>query len=84
MRVLITLTPSMYREAVAHSVRQHRPGLEVRIAPPEAVEQEVRAFEPHLLVRNDTDWIGQGSLHPLPVIDDGSYYLAYVRVKQPV
>jgi hypothetical protein len=30
MRVLITLTPRIYREAVAHSVRQRRPGLEVK------------------------------------------------------
>ena len=55
MRALITLTPLMYREAVAQSVRERRPGFEVMIAPPEAVEEEVRAFEPHLLVRNDTD-----------------------------
>ncbi len=55
MRVLITLSPLMYREAVAHSVRQRRPGFEVRIASPEVVGEEVRAFEPHLLVRNDTD-----------------------------
>ncbi len=55
MRVLITLSPLMYREAVTQSVRQHRPGFEVRIASPEAVEEEVMSFEPHLLVRNDTD-----------------------------
>jgi hypothetical protein len=66
MRVLITLTPSMYREAVAYSVRQRRPGLEVRIAPPEAVEEEVRAFEPHLLVRNDTDGMDPGMLAGVP------------------
>ena len=55
MRALITLTPRMYREAVAHSLGQRRPGMEVRIAPPEAAEEEIRAFVPHLLVRNDTD-----------------------------
>jgi hypothetical protein len=54
VRVLITLSPRMYREAIAHSLSQRRPSLEVRIAPPEALEQEVRAFEPVLLVRNDT------------------------------
>lgn len=32
MRVLIDLTALMYREAIAHSLRQHRPTLEVRIA----------------------------------------------------
>jgi hypothetical protein len=66
MRALITLTPLMYREAVAHSVRQHRPGFEVRIASPEAVEEEVRTFEPHLLVRNDTDGIDHKVLASVP------------------
>jgi hypothetical protein len=45
----------MYREALALSVQKHRPELEVRIAPPEAVGAEVRSFDPHLLVRNDND-----------------------------
>ena len=66
MRVLITLPPLMYREAVAQSVRQSRPGFEVKIAPPEAVEEEVRTFEPHLLVRNDTDGLGPGVLAGVP------------------
>jgi hypothetical protein len=66
MRALITLTPLMYREAVAHSVRQRRPGFEVRIASPEVVGEEVRAFEPHLLVRNDTDGIDQEVLAIVP------------------
>jgi hypothetical protein len=56
----------MYREAVAYSVRQRRPGLEVRIAPPEAVEGEVRTFEPHLLVRNDTDGMDHKVLASVP------------------
>jgi hypothetical protein len=57
----------MYRETVAHSVRQIRPGFEVRIAPPEAVEEEeVRVFEPHLLVRNDTDGIDHKVLAEVP------------------
>ena len=66
MRMLITLSPLLYREAIAHSVRQSRPGFEVRIAPPEAVEEEVRAFEPHLLVRNDTDGIDHKVLEGVP------------------
>jgi hypothetical protein len=55
MRVLVVLTPLMYREAIAHSLRQHRPALEVRIAAPEAAEEKLKAFAPHLLVHNDTD-----------------------------
>ena len=66
MRALITLTHLMYREAVAQSVRQRRPGFEVRIAPPEAVEEKVRSFEPHLLVRNDTDGIDPRVLEGIP------------------
>ena len=55
MRVLVVLTPLMYREAIAHSLCQHRPALEVRIAAPEAAEEELRSFAPHLLVHSDTD-----------------------------
>ena len=66
MRALITLTPRMYREAVAQSVRRSCPGFEVRIAPLEAVEEEVKAFEPLLLVRNDTDGIDPEVLARVP------------------
>jgi hypothetical protein len=66
VRGLITVSPLMYREAIAHSLRRRRPGFEVRIAPPEAVEEEVRTFEPHLLVRNDTDGIDPGVLEGVP------------------
>ena len=66
MRVLITLHPRMYREAIAHYLSQRRPALEVRIAPPEDAEEEVRAFGPRLLVRNDTDGIDPGVLEGVP------------------
>jgi hypothetical protein len=66
MRTLITLTPLMYREGIASSLRQSRPGFEVRIAPPEAAEEEVRSFEPHLLVRNDTYGIDHKVLGSAP------------------
>jgi hypothetical protein len=45
----------MYREAIAHSLRQNRPALEVRIAVPEAAEEELRSFAPHLFVHSDAD-----------------------------
>jgi hypothetical protein len=66
VRVLITLSPRMYREAIAHSLSQRRPALEVRIAPPEDAEEEVRAFGPDLLVRIDTDGIDPGVLEGVP------------------
>ena len=54
IRVLVTLSPQMYRQAVALSVHRGRPGLvEVRLAPPEAMEEELASFRPHLLVHND-------------------------------
>src|ERR687897_779445 len=54
IRVLVALSPRMYREAVAHSIQQGRPGLvDVRLAPPEAMEAELESFRPHLLVHNE-------------------------------
>ena len=66
MRVLIVLTPLMYREAIAHSLRQNRPHLEVRIAAPEAAEGELRSFAPHLLVHTDTDGLEPAALECVP------------------
>jgi hypothetical protein len=54
IRVLVTLSPRMYREAVALSVQRNRPGLvDVRLAPPQAMEEELQSFRPHLLIHND-------------------------------
>ena len=63
---MVTVSPLMYWEAIALSLHQRRPGLEVRIAPPEDVEEEVRAFEPRLLVRNDTDGLDPRVLANVP------------------
>src|SRR5215207_6711088 len=63
IRVLVTLSPRMYRQAVALSVQRNRPGLvEVRLAPPEAMEAEIASFRPHLLVHEDT----RGGSAPIP------------------
>ena len=54
VRVLVALSPQMYRQAVALCVQRGRPGLvDVRIAPPESMEDELASFRPHLLVHND-------------------------------
>jgi hypothetical protein len=66
MRILIVLTPLMYREAIAHSLRQNRPDLEVRIAAPEAAEGELRSFAPHLLVHTDTDGLDRAAVEGVP------------------
>jgi hypothetical protein len=56
----------MYREAIAHYIRQHRPGYEVRVAASEDAEEEVRVFVPRLLVHNDTDGLDPGVLVSVP------------------
>jgi hypothetical protein len=73
LRILVTITPQMYREAIAHYLRQHRPGYEVRTATPEDVEEEVRVFAPHLLVRNDTDGIDPRALTNVPFMIEVLY-----------
>ncbi len=62
MRALVTITPLMYREAIASSLQTSRPDFEVRIAAPHDAEQEVRDFVPHLLVRNDTDGLEESGV----------------------
>ena|ERR671917_1622673 len=66
MRVLVSITPRMYREAIAFSLSQSRPDFEVRIVAPQDAEAEVRGFGPHLLVRNDTDGLDPGVLEDVP------------------
>jgi hypothetical protein len=55
MRILITVQPLMYREAIALAIHNRRPDIEVLVGPEESLDGEVKRFAPHLLVRNDTD-----------------------------
>jgi hypothetical protein len=67
IRVLVTLSPRMYREAVALSIQRNRPGLvDVRLAPPEAAEAELASFRPHLLVHNDAHRDSRSGAAPIP------------------
>jgi hypothetical protein len=66
IRVLVALSPRMYREAIALSIHHNRPGLEVRSAPPERAERELAAFLPHLLVHNDNAPIPEMALAEVP------------------
>jgi hypothetical protein len=67
IRVLVTLSPRMYRQAVALSVQRNRPGLvDVRLAPPEAMEEELESFRPHLLVYNDARGESSHGVVPIP------------------
>lgn len=55
MRVLVTVRPRMYRQVIALSIHRGRPDLDVRLAAPEASEEELADFRPHLLIHSDTD-----------------------------
>ncbi len=66
VRVLVTLSPRLYREAIASSIRRVRPDAEVRLAPPEDAESELAGFRPHLLVHNDTAPIAEEALEGVP------------------
>jgi hypothetical protein len=66
MRVLVTISPRMYRQAIALSIQNARPGIEVRIAPPEDTEEQLRLFRPDLLLYNDTAPIPEEALERVP------------------
>jgi hypothetical protein len=66
MRVLVSVSPRMYREAIATSIQRHRPGIEVRISPPEDTEEELAAFRPDLLIHDDTVPIPEEVLEGIP------------------
>ena len=67
IRVLVALSPRMYREAVALSIHRNRPGLvDVKLAPPEAAEAELASFRPHLLIHNDARYAGRSGAVPIP------------------
>ena len=52
-RVLISIEPGMYAEALAFSLRKHRPHAEVSLLDPsEDLEAEVRRARPPLIVAN--------------------------------
>jgi hypothetical protein len=69
IRVLVTLSPRMYRQAIAHSIQRARPGLvDVRLAPPEALEEELASFRPHLLVHNEASADARDGALPIPEV----------------
>jgi hypothetical protein len=57
VRILITITPRMYREVLALSIHRHRPDFEVLLAPPWPLDGEAGRFGPHVLV-HDADEAG--------------------------
>ena len=57
MRILVTVSPRMYREALALSIRSRRPDFDVLIAPPWPLDGRAERFSPHVLVQ-DADEAG--------------------------
>ena len=55
VRVLVTVEPRMYREAIALAMQRHRPDAEVMLVSAVGLDGQVDSFEPHMLVRNDSD-----------------------------
>jgi hypothetical protein len=55
VRVLVTVEPRMYREAIALALHRARPHSEVMLAPENVLDGQVGEFAPHVLVRNDSD-----------------------------
>jgi len=55
VRVLVTVEPRMYREAIALALHRVRPDSEVMLAPEDVLDGKVGNFVPHVLVRNDAD-----------------------------
>ena len=66
IRVLIAVSPQMYRQAIALAVQRRRSDAEVRMISPEAAEEELARFQPHLLVYNDTAPCSDGALEGVP------------------
>jgi hypothetical protein len=57
VRILVTISPRMYREVLALSIHRYRPDFEVLLAPPWPRDRRVERFEPHVIV-HDADVAG--------------------------
>jgi hypothetical protein len=55
VRVLVTVEPRMYREAIALAVQRNRPEAEVMLVSEDVLDGQVKDFAPHVLVRNYSD-----------------------------
>ena len=53
VRVLVTVEPRMYREAIALAIQHHRPDAEVMLVSESVLDGQVDGFGPQMLVRND-------------------------------
>src|SRR4051794_3810919 len=54
MRVLVAISPAMYRQTLVYVLTEHRPSLEIKAVDPSDLGREVELFRPDLLVSQDT------------------------------
>ena len=52
MRILVTISPRLYREVTALSIHHRYPDFEVMLAPPDSLDGEAERFGPHALVQD--------------------------------
>ena len=57
MRILITITPRLYREVLALAIHRRCPDFDVLLAPPWPLDGRAERFRPHVLVQ-DADEAG--------------------------
>ena len=57
VRILVTISPRLYREVIAFSIHRRRPDFDVLIAPPWPLDGRAERFKPHVLVQ-DADEAG--------------------------
>src|SRR5215212_1104888 len=67
VRILLTISPRLYREALALCIHRHRPDFDVLLAPPWSLDGRAERFEPHVLVQ-DAEEAGQP---PVPALAEG-------------
>ncbi|MBA2713934.1 MAG: hypothetical protein H0U55_10345 [Rubrobacteraceae bacterium] len=76
MRILITVTPRIYREVFALSIHRQRPDFEVLLAPPGSLDGRIGRFWPHVLVQDADDaalppMLPDGMLCCIQLLDTG-------------
>jgi hypothetical protein len=54
MRVLVAISPAMYRQTLTHVLTQRRPNIEIKTVDPSDLDREVELFKPDLLISQDT------------------------------
>jgi hypothetical protein len=55
VRILVTITPRLYREVIALCIHRRRPDFEMLLAPPWLLDGRAERFEPHVLVQDADD-----------------------------